>query len=231
MAKKMFVSFILDETGSMLSVKGQTISGFNEYVETLQREENAGRIRFALTKFNSEKIEVVHDGVKLAEVEALTGDSYRPNYVTPLYDAIGTTIRALETRLEGKKRNVLVVIQTDGQENDSKEFTLRGIFDLISDKKAAGWTFVFLGADQDAWVAGHVLGIEKGNVMSYAGEQTVGTFKKTARATTRYTQSGGTQTAKFFGDMSMSGDEGDDETTVQANLRRREWVKISERER
>ena len=31
--KETLISFILDETGSMQSVKSQTISGFNEYID------------------------------------------------------------------------------------------------------------------------------------------------------------------------------------------------------
>ena len=32
-----FVSFLLDETSSMQSIKGDTVRGFNAYVETLQK--------------------------------------------------------------------------------------------------------------------------------------------------------------------------------------------------
>lgn len=72
MTKKLHVSFILDETGSMMSVKGQTISGFNEYLDTLKSEKNSGNIRFTLTQFNSDKVQVVCDGVKLAKVNLST---------------------------------------------------------------------------------------------------------------------------------------------------------------
>lgn len=198
MAKKMFVSFILDETGSMQSVKGPTISGFNEYIATLKAERNSDDIRFTLTRFNSEKIEVAYDGVKLKDVGDLTEENYRPNALTPLYDAIGQTIRSLEKKLAGKVQNVLVVIQTDGLENHSKEFTRQGIFDLIREKKEQDWTFAFLGADQDAWAAGQQLGLEKGNVMSYASAMTEQAFHSAARATADYIRKGGTQTKKFF---------------------------------
>ncbi len=33
-----FVSFLLDETGSMQSVQAETVNGFNSYVETLQKD-------------------------------------------------------------------------------------------------------------------------------------------------------------------------------------------------
>jgi len=199
--KKILVSFVLDETGSMQSVKQETISGFNEYIQTLKDEKNAGNIRFTLTKFNSGKIEVVHDSVNLDKVMPLSDESYRPDKMTPLYDAIGKTIRSLEDKIIGKKSKALVVIQTDGNENHSKEFKRDSIFNLIDEKKKAGWTFAFLGADQDAWLAGQVLGIPKGNTMSYASDETKYAFRSVARASADYSSSGGIQTDAFFSEQ------------------------------
>jgi len=199
MSKKMFVSFTLDETGSMQSVKSQTIDGFNEYLATLKADKNANDIRFALTKFNSDKVDVVYDGVGLDKVENLTDKTYQPASLTPLYDAIGLTIKALETKLNSKKQQkVLVVIQTDGQENHSKEFDSVGIFALIDEKKKAGWTFVFLGADQDAWITGQKLGLDMGNVVSYNSAQTKGVFHRAAVATSYYSRTSGAQSSNIF---------------------------------
>lgn len=197
-SKKILISFILDETGSMRVVKGQTISGFNEYVGTLKAADNAEDMRFTLTKFNSEKIELVHDSVPLSEVALLTRQSYQPDNLTPLYDVIGKTLNSIND--DG--HNVLFVIQTDGEENHSKEFTRQAIFDLISEKKKAGWTFVFLGADQDAWAIGMAFGLDKGNVMSYESAETTSMFRTVAASTCAYVATGGTKTARFFDDGS-----------------------------
>jgi hypothetical protein len=198
--KKMLVSFVLDETGSMSTFKLQTISGFNEYIDTLKKEKNAKDVLFTLTKFNSEKVDTVYNGSKLEDVVHLNEDSYRPNALTPLYDAVGRTIHSLEDKVTGKKQNVLLVIQTDGQENASKEFTCESIFKLIDEKKKLGWTFVFLGADQDAWLASSVMGISLGNTLSYAGAQTISAFTTTARGTSAYVANNGTQTDSYYGD-------------------------------
>jgi len=195
MGKRLYISFVLDETGSMQVVKGQTISGFNEYVRTLRSEKNAGDIRFTLTTFNRAMVRIVHDGVKLDKVKLLTEDNYNPANLTPLYDAIGRTIRAHEGKA---KKAALIVIQTDGQENASKEFTREGIFSLIDEKKKAGWTFVFLGADQDAWATGQLLGLDKGNVKSYASADTKKAFRDVAHGTLSYSSNKGEQTSDFF---------------------------------
>ena len=168
----MLVSFILDETGSMSVVKQQTISGFNEYIGTLKKEKNAKNILFTLTQFDSLHVSVIYDSVKLEDVADRNDENYRPGAMTPLYDAIGKTIRALEKKLKGEKQSALVIIQTDGEENASKEYNHKDIFNLIDEKKKLGWTFVFLGANQDKYLASQAYGIPLGNTMSYSYAQT-----------------------------------------------------------
>lgn len=56
---------------------------------------------------------------------------------------------------EGK---VLAVILTDGMENSSKEVNAAHVSELIRSREAQGWTFIYLGANQDAWAVGGKLG-------------------------------------------------------------------------
>jgi len=202
MAKKskLYVSFVLDETGSMAGVAAQTISGFNEYIETLKKDSSSAAAVFTLTQFNSEHTAVVYSNVPLSEVKPLSRETYQPNGLTPLYDAIGATIRALDTQIGKTKATALVVIQTDGEENHSKEYTRQSIFSLIDEKKNLGWTFVFLGADQDAWLTSQALGIARGNTVSYDSKMTDITFRAVATATVSYARSGGSQTSTLMDD-------------------------------
>ena len=191
MAKKLRISFILDETGSMITCKDQTISGFNEYMNTLKREKKSKNVRFTLVKFNSSKIDIVYDGVKISEVSELSDENYVPDNLTPLYDAIGMTITKLEKSI-GKDK-ALLVIQTDGHENASREYTQKAIFDLVTKKRDGGWAFVFLGADQDAWDAGGRIGVDRGSTMSYNSAETRGAFVTAAAAPMVYMASDGKQ--------------------------------------
>ena len=203
MAKKkvptLVINFVLDETGSMESVRDATISGFNEYVETLKKRPED--LLFTFTKFNSGKIQVVHSAVPLSEVEPLNRNTYQPDNMTPLYDAIAHTIRATESAAP-IGANVLCVIQTDGQENASKEYTtLSHIRTLIERKQAEGWTFAYLGADQDAWAIGGAMGVPMASNLAYAGTPTatLDAFHRAASATTTYAAAGGQQNRAFFG--------------------------------
>lgn len=201
MTKKMHVVFLLDETGSMMVNKNQTILGFNEYVDGLRGSKNADRARFSRIRFNSNRIINDFRGVRLSEVPTLGQDTYNPQALTPLYDAIAQGINLVQ-ELVGGKDTVLFVIQTDGEENSSTHYTREQIFRLIDEKKALGWTFVFLGADQDAYLASSSIGIPRMNTMSYAGEKTQVTFRNAGLVGASYLDSGGQQTSEFFGEDS-----------------------------
>ncbi len=180
MAKKVFVSFVLDETGSMQVCKKETIDGYNEYVNKLAQEHK--NVRFTLTQFNANKLQVVHDAVKIGQVPEMTGETYRPDDLTPLYDAIATTIR--RTEIKAGKDSVLFIVMTDGEENASKEHDFKSVQALIEEK--SDWTFVYLGANQDAWAVGTKMGIAAGNTMSYAQSKTGETMSAMTQASSRF---------------------------------------------
>jgi hypothetical protein len=49
---------------------------------------------------------------------------------------------------------VLAVIVTDGLENSSREVDPQTLAGSIGDRERDGWTFIYLGANQDAWAVG-----------------------------------------------------------------------------
>lgn len=153
------VVLLLDETGSMMDIKAQVIDGVNEYINSLRTQDIPYRL--SLIKFDSRHHTKMHDFLPLAEVSEFK--EYSPGAMTPLYDAIGRSAREIDTPKDGK---VLFVIYTDGQENSSREYSLSTVKSLIEDKQKSGWTFVFLGADIDAYSTGRSLGVRDGNIVS-----------------------------------------------------------------
>jgi hypothetical protein len=192
-AKELLVSFILDETGSMEVCKSATMSGFNEYIQSLKKQKG---VKMTLTKFNSNKVEVVYTAKPIAEVPELTEATYQPIDCTPLYDAVGKTITAVEKAATHGR--VLIAIQTDGLENASKEYTQQQIQDMIKAKEALGWTFAYLGAGKDAWAAGIQMGIAKGNITNFDPNNPKASFNNLSNATLCYCASSGRQTHTFF---------------------------------
>jgi hypothetical protein len=87
--------------------------------------------------------------VPVESVQDIMQEEYRPGSCTPLYDAMGLAINHLDN-VTKKEDPVLVTIITDGMENSSEEFSGKAIKELVSKKRESGWTFAYIGANQDA---------------------------------------------------------------------------------
>jgi len=147
------VACVLDRSGSMQSIKNDTIGGFNAFLE--EQKKAGASVKMTLTVF-SDRVAFMFDAVDIANVPALTPSTYIPNGMTALYDAIGKTIRHIETRFAAipeaiRPTKVIMAIVTDGEENNSETFTSDIVRELIQAKTSIGWAFVFIGANQDAY--------------------------------------------------------------------------------
>ena len=184
------VFFLLDETGSMDSVRKETITGFNEYVQTLKAKTPS--IRMTLGKFNAcSGLQFVVSDTPITDVPPLTEKTYTPDCGTPLYDAIGRMIAHAEKHCNGSD-GVLIIIQTDGYENSSTEFTQASVKALIQKKTDEdGWTVSFIGADIDAHAVGTGIGLANTHLVGYSGDaHNVGTtFSNLANDTAHYCSS------------------------------------------
>jgi len=146
------ITVILDRTGSMESIRDDTIGGFNSFLESQQSEE--GRATMTLVQFDSQDpYEVIHHFRPVGEVAPLSRETYVPRACTPLLDALGRGIGDLDASLAGlgsseRPSKVVFAVVTDGQENASSEFTRERVEALIREKREEdGWQFVFLSAD------------------------------------------------------------------------------------
>ena len=160
---------ILDESGSMQSIREMIISGFNELVQTIkgiEKEYPEQEHFISLVTFNGLGRKVIHFTEPAAMLESIDSSKYQPNYSTPLYDAMGDSITSLKQAL-GKQKNcrVLVTILTDGEENASKEYNGIAIKKLVEEMKQSGWTFTYIGTDHD--VEKFATNISITNVMFY----------------------------------------------------------------
>ena len=146
------ITVVLDRTGSMESIRDDTIGGFNAFLQKQRAE--PGKATLTLVQFDSQDpYEVVHRFRPVDLVPELTRETYVPRASTPLLDAMGRAINDLEkslAELDKKVRpaKVVVAVVTDGQENASREFTKAQVEKMIKEKTdQEGWQFVFLSAD------------------------------------------------------------------------------------
>lgn len=197
MERKTIVTFLLDRTGSMQSIKADTIGGFNEYLRELRTKGES--IEFTLLQFDSQGFDTVCAGSNPNNVKDLTEETYVPRASTPLLDATMRAIDLTDKLVVGRTDNPLVVItiQTDGQENASHKHNLAEVRRTIEERQGKGWQFMFLGAGIDAYAEASKYGILAGNTMSNGRENMREAMRGAASATMRYAATGDAGVMEF----------------------------------
>ena len=183
---------ILDKSGSMSSIARQAIDGVNETIGSIKsaQEKNPDQKHLVtLVAFCGCEQKLIYDNVPVAEARTLTDKDYRPCCMTPLYDAVGTTI----TRVHALKSKddysmALVTIITDGYENASREFTLTAIKSLIDSYKEQGWQFTYIGADHDVEHVAFSLHIDHHLQFDKTPQATHAMFAKERKSRHRWTE-------------------------------------------
>src|SRR5919112_968795 len=107
------ISVILDRTGSMESIRDDTIGGFNAFLKAQKTE--PGEATLTLVQFDSQDpYEIVHRFRPLPEIPELTRETFVPRASTPLLDAMGRGINDLEKSLleltENKRPSRVVMV-------------------------------------------------------------------------------------------------------------------------
>ncbi len=157
------VTFVLDSSGSMQSIRKDTIGGFNSFLQEQQTEE--GEATVSLYEFDSD-VDRLYRGRSIENAPKLTDGTYMPGGRTALYDALYTGItETAEFLMDGDSdwspENVIVVVLTDGQENASETSQAR-VRDLVTTHQDEyGWEFLFIGANQDATLSASKVGIDE----------------------------------------------------------------------
>lgn len=185
-AQSAVITMVVDESGSMGHLAQATMAGFNEYVETLKKDLVGAPAYFSAITFDSRGIRKLQVGAPLKDAITLSPENYQPTGGTPLLDAVGKAMLATdEVMAKTKADKAIVVIQTDGEENASVEFTLPVLKMSIETRQGQGWQFVFIGAGINAFNDAVKMGIDTVNTMSYRADaaSTRAVFGETARNT------------------------------------------------
>lgn len=184
----LLVSIILDRSGSMESVRDDTIGAFNGLLTDLAKQ--AGETRLTLTQFDNQSVDLLVDGAPIADVRPLTNETFIPRGSTPLLDATGRTLAATEARVAALEwtGSVMVVIITDGHENASHEWTRSAVFARVKELESRGWAFVYLGADVNAYEEAGAMGFAAGSTSRWAkkGKNVESMGKHLASQASRY---------------------------------------------
>lgn len=162
--------FILDRSGSMAGLEGDTIGGFNAMIEKQKKEPGEA---FVSTILFDNVSEVLHDRVSLESVPKMTDRDYTVRGCTALIDAIGGAIKHIGNihkyaRPEDVPEHTMFIITTDGMENASRRFSGDEVKKMIERQKAeSGWEFLFIGANIDAVQTAAQFGIGHDRAVNY----------------------------------------------------------------
>lgn len=143
---------ILDESGSMKTIRNDILTSVNEFITEHKAQNNDDTFTF-VTFSDDVKTRILKKPIK--EMELLNQTSYVPTGTTALYKAIVDTVNLFKD-----DSDVAMVIVTDGQENASPlEYTRQKVFDLVTKHKSQNnWDFNYLSADIDTFGQGVNLG-------------------------------------------------------------------------
>ncbi|MBM9468658.1 vWA domain-containing protein [Nakamurella leprariae] len=162
------ITMLLDRSGSMQSIKDDTVGGFAAFIE--RQRTQPGTCRVTLAQFD-DWYDVVYTARDVADVPPM---DLVPRGSTVLLDAIGRVVAETGERMSAtpeaeRPGAVIVGIMTDGMENASRECTADVIRTVITrQEEQDGRTFLYLGADQDAITVGGRMELPADRSMTYS---------------------------------------------------------------
>ena len=197
------IAVLLDRSGSMESIKDETISGFNYFLK--EQKENGANAYLTLVQFDTQSTDVVEENTPIVSVQSLNPQTYQPRGGTPLLDALGDTINSTGNTLKnipesGRPDKIVFVIITDGEENSSHRYSRVKIKEMIEHQSDVyDWQFVYLGANQDAFAEAGGMGIAADNTANYLRVNTAAAFAAASTNVASYRSTGDSASLKYSG--------------------------------
>lgn len=184
------IAVILDASSSMSRIDEATITALNKFLDD-QRAVTTDVATLSLTQFSDEF--TTTPATLLADVPAITllrmsdvraqllkaeksAWSYRASGNTYLYGTIVQVIETLGAELaamaeDERPADVMVVIQTDGDDNRSSRDERAKARQMIKHQQDVyNWRFLFIGANIDVDAASETLGIPLGQTLRYTAD-------------------------------------------------------------
>lgn len=168
---------IIDRSGSMGSCWSDVAKGYEQIIK--DNKDEPGKCTFTVVAFDN-AYDVLEDFTDIKDVKETL--SVFPRGMTALLDAVGKTIVTVGeklNKLDEKDRpgKVMVIIQTDGEENSSREYKKDQIKKLITEQtEKYAWQFQFIGASLDAVNESQSWGIRAANTSVYDTNNSAATF-------------------------------------------------------
>lgn len=145
---KINLVFVIDESGSMYTSVDDVVGGFKSVIDE-QKAIKDGSCTVSLYRFSNN----VKESFLGKDIDDVPQFEYYPGGMTALYDGVGTAIDNVgkwlsDMKEEDRPDKTMVVIMTDGAENNSREYSASKIKEMIKHQEEKySWEFVYMGFD------------------------------------------------------------------------------------
>ncbi|HTL34617.1 MAG TPA: vWA domain-containing protein, partial [Kofleriaceae bacterium] len=162
------ISFVIDRSGSMWSIKKDVVKVFNEQLKAIKEQAKRGdqETFVSLYTFNSKVDKPLYLRRQAQVVKPLK--SINATGGTALLDAVGTAMTAMSKSKGAKDAHVsfLLLVITDGEEGSSRKFrtSLPGM--IKTAQKSGRWSIAFLTPKSGIRTL-KKFGIPKGNIQDW----------------------------------------------------------------
>ncbi len=139
------IAIVLDCSGSMYGIRRSTIEAFNGIVEEIRRRsEQEGQDTTVTLVLVANTARVKFFNADVRTLRPLSEWDYNPAGATALFDGVGLAIHSLQPEAVSPGTSFLVLVVTDGEENNSQSYTaadIKAALDRL--QKTDQWTFAF----------------------------------------------------------------------------------------
>lgn len=174
------VAIVIDRSASMWGIATVAREVFNQQLETLKKEAAEKNIRTTLTLVSFASYAQVHYTRRpIEQVAPLTSRDYeeRVGGMTALWDATDAAASSLSMAVDvnQKTTSFLVLVITDGAENQSARVSTRQLRDSIQKAQLTDrWTYAFL-LPSNIEIFANKLGVPVGNCAKWDATTEIGT--------------------------------------------------------
>lgn len=162
---KTHIVFVLDSSGSMSSLKDETITQINKQINHIKTSQSKNMMTsISLYSFN-ESVSTIYEKISVYDAKDISSKDYNPGGLSALNDSVSSILDKINSDKEDE--SVLFWILSDGKDTSSNTIN-EDLSNKIDKLQNTGkWTFTYTAANQDIDKACKSLGIPRGNAIKY----------------------------------------------------------------
>jgi uncharacterized protein YegL len=200
--KDMNVTIVQDVSGSMEDQRRSVVTGMNEIIGEMKSRYKSPcpyNATFRIIKFSSRNRIHVGDAISVHDVQPMNPDDLVCDGMTALWDAVATAIKLMNEESIGVPATTYIF--SDGDNNDSTQYTQSGVNEMIAEnkKKNPMHSILFIGSDPSTKRNASGMGLDRVHSIQHDSENTPVAYHVCSRALGRCI-SGDTQSTEFNDD-------------------------------